>query len=46
MDQVRIQRKARAPREARNPILPLDPRDPDVVQAKQEAGRFSEQGRG
>jgi hypothetical protein len=34
MHQVRIQRKVRAPRETRNPILSLDPRDPDVVRAK------------
>ena len=37
MHQVRIQRKVRAPRETRNPILSLDPRDPDVVRAKQSA---------
>jgi hypothetical protein len=34
MKQVRIERKSKEPREARNPILPLDPRDPDVLRAK------------
>jgi hypothetical protein len=37
MRRTRIERKARPWREARNPILPLDPRDPDVSQAKRAA---------
>jgi hypothetical protein len=45
MTQVKIERKVRAPREARNPILPLDPRDPAVARAKQQAARFSQQSR-
>jgi hypothetical protein len=35
MRQIRIQNKTRRPREDRPPLLPLDPRDPDVVRAKE-----------
>ena len=35
MRQIRIQNKTRRPREDRSPILPLDPRDPDIARAKQ-----------
>jgi hypothetical protein len=38
MRQMRIERKSKIPREARNPILPLDPRDPDVLRAKEPGG--------
>ncbi len=31
---TRIQRKAQPTREERNPILPIDPRDPAVARAK------------
>jgi hypothetical protein len=34
MRRMRIHRKGRIPREERNPILPLDPRDADVGRAK------------
>lgn len=44
MRQVRIERKSKVPREARNPILPLDPRDPDVMRAK-SPGSLSTRGR-
>jgi hypothetical protein len=38
MRQLRMERKSKIPREARNPILPLDPRDPDVLRAKGPGG--------
>ncbi|HJP65171.1 MAG TPA: hypothetical protein VKA30_02575 [Actinomycetota bacterium] len=41
MRQTRIERKSKAPREARNPILSLDPRDPDVVRAKAQTVRVT-----
>jgi len=34
MRRVRIERKNRRAREDRDPVLPLDPRDPDVLRAK------------
>ena len=34
MRRVRIEHKPRRPRDDRSPILPLDPRDSDVVRAK------------
>jgi hypothetical protein len=35
MQRIRIEQKSRRHREDRDPVLPLDPRDPDVVRAKQ-----------
>jgi hypothetical protein len=34
MRRVRIEQKARRPREDRPPSLPLDARDPDILRAK------------
>ena len=37
MRRVRIEQKARREKEDRTPILPVDPRDPDIVRAKRAA---------
>ncbi|HEX9312388.1 MAG TPA: hypothetical protein VGA30_06130 [Actinomycetota bacterium] len=37
MKRTRIERKDRPIREERTPVLPLDPRDPDVARAKQRS---------
>jgi hypothetical protein len=43
MERIRIQRKVRTHRfEPGGPVLPLDPRDPDVVRAKEAARRQSQ----
>jgi hypothetical protein len=34
MRRVRIEQKARRDKDDRPPVLPVDPRDPDVVRAK------------
>jgi hypothetical protein len=34
MRRIRIEPKHRRPKEDRAPVLPADPRDPDVVRAK------------
>jgi len=34
MRRIRVEQKQRRPREDRAPVLPSDPRDPDVVRAK------------
>ncbi len=34
MKQIRIQKKVPRPRRDRYEVLPLDPRDPDIVRAK------------
>lgn len=34
MKQIRIQKKVPRPRRDRYDVLPLDPRDPDIVRAK------------
>jgi len=39
MRRIRTEHKTRRVREDRTPILPIDPRDPDVVRAKQRAPR-------
>jgi len=40
MRRVRIEQKVRRQQEDRAPVLPLDPRDPDVLRVKR-AGRGS-----
>jgi len=37
MKQIRMEKRARRAAEDRNPVLPLDPRDPDVLRAKRAA---------
>ena len=40
MQQIRVERKVRSRDDRdRYPVLPLDPRDPDVLRAKQLLGR-------
>jgi hypothetical protein len=34
MRRIRVENKPRRPRDDRTPILPLDPRDPEVIRAK------------
>ena len=34
MTRIRVQQKVRREREDRTPVLPLDPRDPDLVRIK------------
>ena len=41
MQRIRIERKARRPKEDRSPILPLTLRDPDVTRAKAMANAFA-----
>jgi hypothetical protein len=39
MARIRIEKKVRRPlREDRSPILPVDPRDPDVMRVKRGGG--------
>ncbi len=37
MKQIKIERKVHRPRQDRYEALPLDPRDPDILRAKQLA---------
>ena len=37
MRQIRMEKKVRRAGEDRNPVLPLDPRDPDMLRAKRAA---------
>jgi hypothetical protein len=37
MRRVRIEQKARREKEDRTPVLPVDPRDPEVLRAKRAA---------
>ena len=39
MQRIRIQRKGQTLRHDPSPVLPLDPRDPDIVRAKEAARR-------
>lgn len=40
MRRIKMEHKQRRPKEDRSPVLPLDPRDPDVLRAKR-AGSVS-----
>jgi hypothetical protein len=40
MRRIKIEHKTRRPKEDRSPVLPLDPRDPDILRAKR-AGSVS-----
>jgi hypothetical protein len=37
MRRIRVEKRVRRAAEDRNPVLPLDPRDPDVLRAKRAA---------
>ncbi len=37
MRRIKIEPKQRRPREDRSPVLPLDPRDQDILRAKRAA---------
>lgn len=37
MRRVRIEQKARREKEDRTPVLPVDPRDPEILRAKRSA---------
>ncbi|HEY3209201.1 MAG TPA: hypothetical protein VGL18_05340 [Actinomycetota bacterium] len=37
MRRVRIEQKARREKDDRTPVLPVDPRDPDILRAKRSA---------
>jgi hypothetical protein len=37
MRRVRIEQKARREKEDRTPILPVDPRDPEIIRAKRSS---------
>ena len=44
MKQIRIERKIHRSREDRYEVLPLDPRDPDILRAKGSLSRPSPRG--
>jgi len=46
MRRIRVEKRVRRAAEDRNPVLPLDPRDPDVLRAKRGAPLRAEAGSG